>query len=362
MSKIILPPLLLFVVLICSCEQTENQSLNYKTHVFYYSWYGNPQHDGGYLHWNHAVLPHWSDSTWDNAGSFPGKEDIGANFYPKLGCYSSNDTSIIRQHMEMLQRAGIGVLAFSWWGKNSYEDKSLTTYLEIAHSYGVKITMHIEPFYNSAEELKTQLDYLATKYSDHPALFLYNNKPFYYMYDSYKLKVDAWKKLLHPGGELSVRDNSSDATFIGLWVHKDEEDFFKHSGFDGFYTYFASDGFVYGSTSTNWQMLSEIADKNELLFVPCAGPGYKDTRIRPWNEENTKQRNKGRYYEDMFRAAIEAQPDFIGITSFNEWHEGTQIEPAVPKSINGYTYKDYGTNASPFFYLDKTKELIEEFK
>ena len=263
--------------------------------------------------------------------------------------------------MEMLQGAGIGVLAFSWWGKNSYEDRSLTTYLDIAKSYGIKIALHIEPFYSGAEELKTQLDYLAVEYREHPALFLYKNKPFYYMYDSYKLKVDAWKKVLQPSGALSVRNTSSDATFIGLWVHKDEEDFFARSGFDGFYTYFASDSFVYGSTSANWQELSEIADKNDMLFVPCAGPGYIDTRIRPWNDENKKNRNKGVYYEKMFRAAIDAQPDFIGITSFNEWHEGTQIEPAVPKSIKGYEYEDYGKNISPSFYLEKTKRLIEEY-
>lgn len=51
-------------------------------------------------------------------------------------------------------------------------------------------------------------------------------------------------------------------------------------------------------------------------------------------------------------------PDFIGITSFNEWFEGTQIEPAVPKKIPSYTYEDYGKDTYPVFYIRKTKELI----
>ena len=37
----------------------ETPPLNYYLHVFYYSWYGNPQFDGKYIHWNHPVLSHW---------------------------------------------------------------------------------------------------------------------------------------------------------------------------------------------------------------------------------------------------------------------------------------------------------------
>ena len=33
---------------------------NYNVHAFYYPWYGNPEHDGRYLHWNHRRLPHWN--------------------------------------------------------------------------------------------------------------------------------------------------------------------------------------------------------------------------------------------------------------------------------------------------------------
>ena len=41
-----------------------------------------------------------------------------------------------------------------------------------------------------------------------------------------------------------------------------------------------------------------------------------------------RSRRAGATYDGMWRAAIAADPDRITITSYNEWHEGTQIEPA----------------------------------
>lgn len=336
--------------------------MNDHVHTFYYSWYGNPEHDGSYSHWNHQILPHWVDTTWNHAGAHTGGDDIGANFYPALGNYSSNDTSVIKQHITWMKEAGIGVVVITWWGKGSYVDHSIKTYLDLAHEQGLTVTIHIEPFYTTPEEFKEQVEYLAATYGNHPGFYKYNGKPLYYVYDSYKLSQDDWQKVLTPEGALTVRNTPADATFIGLWVEEtDGDNFFAHGGFDGFYTYFASEGFVYGSTTTNWPHMAAFAKEHNLIFIPCVGPGYKDTRIRPWNAENTKSRENGAYYEKMFSSAINVNADFIGITSFNEWHEGTQIEPSIPKSIPGYTYEDFGAGNDSLFYIRETRKLVDEY-
>lgn len=57
---------------------------NYCIHAFYYMWYGNPEFDGRYLHWNHRYLPHWEQSVTDQhpKGRHTPPDDIGASFYP----------------------------------------------------------------------------------------------------------------------------------------------------------------------------------------------------------------------------------------------------------------------------------------
>lgn len=63
----------------------------------------------------------------------------------------------------------------------------------------------------------------------------------------------------------------------------------------------------------------------------------------------------------MFQAAIECKLNWIGITSFNEWHEGTQIEPAKSFMFENFIYEDY-RKEKPDFYLLKTKFWLQKFK
>ncbi len=83
---------------------------NYYLHAFYYAWYGNPKTDGKYIHWDHMQLPHWDFKVAQGypQGRHIPPDDIGSNFYPSLGPYSSRDPSIIESHMQQLRTAAIG--------------------------------------------------------------------------------------------------------------------------------------------------------------------------------------------------------------------------------------------------------------
>lgn len=70
--------------------------LNYNVHIFYYAWYRSPSFDGFWKHWNHDYLPNWkkNDKRVFPDGSHRPPGDIGANYYPSLGCYSSLDPQV----------------------------------------------------------------------------------------------------------------------------------------------------------------------------------------------------------------------------------------------------------------------------
>ncbi|KAK0168911.1 hypothetical protein PV327_002667 [Microctonus hyperodae] len=352
-------------------NNTKQLDINYNIHIFYYPWYRSLSYDGEWRHWNHNYLPNWkkNDKRVFPDGSHQPPADIGANYYPSLGCYSSNDPQVIDRHMWQLREAGVGVLVVSWMPPTAPDstDSLMADLLDAAHRYNLKIAPHIEPYPGrNPINLMEHIAYLFNRYASHPALHraARNNNgpllPVVYIYDSYRVPSSAWWELLSERGNLTLRGSEIDAVYIGLLVESSHRSHIKKSRFDGFYTYFAVNDFSYGSTWKNWKDLNKFATQNGLLFIPCLGPGYIDTQVRPWNAENTRHRRHGQYYETAWRSAMNSGANIIAITSFNEWHEGTQIEPAKSVSNKDFTYLDYEPEG-PDFYLNLTKWWVQQF-
>ncbi|HET7743381.1 MAG TPA: hypothetical protein VFK76_01450, partial [Gaiellaceae bacterium] len=63
-----------------------------------------------------------------------------------------------------------------------------------------------------------------------------------------------------------------------------------------------------------------------LLCAPSVGPGF-DARLAT-ADPVVRPRLDGETYDNMWKSALGAKADLVTITSYNEWQEGTQIEPA----------------------------------
>ncbi len=57
-------------------------------------------------------------------------------------------------------------------------------------------------------------------------------------------------------------------------------------------------------------------------------PGYDDSKLGRPDPRPITDRNDGSTYSTLWQDAIAANPDWILITTWNEWHEGSQIEPS----------------------------------
>jgi glycoprotein endo-alpha-1,2-mannosidase len=292
--------------------------------IFYYPWYGNPARDGAWEHW---LMP----------GSVTG--EIASSYYPARGLYSSSSVPVVRAQMREIAAAGVQEIVSSWWGWGSAEDVRLPLIVREANAAGVAVAVHLEPYPGrTIDTVETDIDHLRT---------LGITRIF--VYQPFDIAASDWAALREqePGIELYAQ-----TTLPGKAAA---------AKFDGIYTY---DVLLYGGEM--FGRLCAQAHRVGLACLPSVGPGYDATRAT--GDPRVKPRRDGATYDAMWRSAIQSSADGVTITSYNEWHEGTQIEPArahlggtaAALALQSYdgAYGRLG-RASEYAYLNRTSTWSE---
>jgi len=121
-------------------------------------------------------------------------------------------------------------------------------------------------------------------------------------------------------------------------------------GFYGIYTY---DPINF--SGADFAPLCALARANRLQCAPSVTPGFDGTRATTLAV--TRPRLGGGTYDSTWAGAIAAAPEIITVTSYNEWHEGTQIEPSADAGVRYESYDGaWGLvgAAARRSYLDRT--------
>ncbi len=289
--------------------------------IFYYPWFGTPKSDGSYAH-------------WQQGGAQPPSE-VASSFYPARGIYSSADTLVVDAQMREIAAAGIGVVITSWWGRDSHEDRRLPQLLNAARRHGLAVAAHLEPYRDrTVASTEADIEYLrAQGVTD------------FYVWASVGLPDAEWAELNARLAGVRVFANTNLAGRAAA------------GGFDGLYTY---DVLLFDGTL--FPRLCRQARRLGLLCAPSVGPGY-DAR-RATTDTRVKSRRNGGRYDGMWRGALRARADQVTITSYNEWHEGTQIEPARASRGDYESYDGaWGLRgrAAETAYLERTAFWVQRF-
>jgi len=228
---------------------------------------------------------------------------LSTRYFPARGLYSSSNPKVVEAHMREISATGIDTIVVSWWGFGSPEADRLSAVLDAAHRNRLAVAVHVEPYAgrtpaSTARDIE-QLEELGI--TD------------FYVYDADRDPSTAWAEAL-AGFDDKIRIFGH-TTLVGRA---------SASGFDGLYTY--DFGTWNGST---FARICSQAHRVGLLCAPSIGPGY-DARLAT-GDPVIRSRQDGASYDRMWKAAMRAQADVVTITSYNEWQEGTQIEPARPQ-------------------------------
>jgi glycoprotein endo-alpha-1,2-mannosidase len=303
---------------VCQAGQESNSTVEHRVMAFYYPWYGVPDGPGGA-----GRTVHWGRIDAVN------KNIQASTHYPQLDAYDSHDPKVIDQHCRWAKEAGIDTFIVSWWGHDHYTDRAMEKILDGCQRNGLNACIYYEtvPRPQTPQSAAEDVIKVLVKYGDHPAYLKVNGKPVVFVYGRalQQLGLTDWLKvikLINAGYEKGV-------TAIG-----DQFSFGSARVFDGVHTYNTA-GNLRGmnpvearkwaaGTYKSWVQLADQAGKISAITVI---PGYDDTKIR--KPGLAVERYDGELYRAQWDEAIKADPHWILITSFNEWHEGSEIEPSL---------------------------------
>lgn len=301
--RLVVLPLFLLVVLVSPSLSFANQPP--RVFAFYYAWFDEQS-------WSPKLV-----------------SDVPAEQYV------SRDPGAIARHVDQANSAGIDSFVVSWLGPGNPTDERFKMMLDIAGGKGFSATIDFEANrYGSRDALVNALVYVRDQLEPHGAFARVNGKPVLFFWREQVRSVDDWA---------AIRQQV-DPNHDQIWIAEGVNVAYQRV-FDGHHLYSIAWSHDVNYTLNDWAKRVRRAGADKY-WVATVMPGYDDTRTTR-SDKFARSRNNGDFYRQSWNAALASRPDMVIITSFNEWVEGSMIEPSA----------SYGN-----LYLDITREYAGQFK
>jgi hypothetical protein len=255
----------------------------------------------------------WFDPTsWQRA-----KSDL-----PLLGNYSSDESRVMRRHIELAQAAGVDGFVVSW--KHTPKlDRRLARLLDLAQQYDFEIAIMYQGLDFEREPLPaarvaTDLDHLVRRFGSHPALHRTGARIVVAWSGTWRFSLEEIRATTVP---------RRDALAV-LATERTAEDYARLAEVvdgDAYYWSSANPETFPGYEEKLALMGSEIRRTGGLWWAPAA-PGF-DARLV--GGRSVVEREGGETLRRQWNAASSSHPDVVALISWNEFSENTHLEPST---------------------------------
>lgn len=240
--------------------------------------------------------------------------------------YVSRDRGVMGRHIDQAKSAGIDAFLVAWYGPGENQtEPNLAALLEEAAARNFKIGLLFEttsPFLGGTGAITGALQHALGVHANHPAFLRVDGRPVIFFWRPTIYGVETWR---------TIR-SQADPGYGSVWIAEGVDTSYL-AVFDGHHLYSNTWNPPSDLTYTNQKFARLVTNARQSygaykFWVATVMPGYNDVRVRP-GSGFAKDREGGAYYERSWQAAIASTPDWVVITSFNEWPEGTYIEPSA---------------------------------
>ncbi len=239
--------------------------------------------------------------------------------------YVSADRGVMGRQIDQAKAAGIDAFLVAWYGPGggNQTESNLAAMLEEANARGFKIGVLFEttsPFFGGVGDVTGALQHLQSTHVNHPAFLRVDGRPVVFFWRPTIYGVDTWR---------SIR-SQADPNYSNIWISEGVDTSYL-AVFDGHHLYSNTWNPPADLNATNQKFASRVAAARDAygaskIWVATVMPGYNDVKVRGGF---ARDREGGNYFAQSWSAAIASNPSWIVINSFNEWPEGSYIEPSA---------------------------------
>jgi glycosyl hydrolase family 99 len=254
----------------------------------------------------------WYDhSTWDRA-----KRD-----FPELGRYSSDDPVVLRRHVQLAKQAGIAGFIVSWKSTPKL-NRRLARLVQAADGERFKLALIYEglDFYRNPlppARIARDLRSFAARYARDPAFDLYS-KPLVIWSGTWRFTRQqvAWVTQQLRDRLLVLASEKNVAGYARLAPHVDGDAYYWSS----------VDPDTYPGYQQKLDAMSAAVHAHGGLWIAPAAPGF-DARLV--GGTRIVARRNGATLRRELTSAFRSSPDLVGLISWNEFSENSELEPTV---------------------------------
>jgi len=288
--------------------------------VFYYGWWGGKDNPS-------SVYRHWKDDDHNppidwNARYLPNMSGITTD--PKYRLYDSWNQKVVQRQMNMIYNASIGFVIWSWWGQTHFTQTSLDKWFNNPNNpEGLKHCIYYEKEWLdtvSEEEIISDINFLKSKYMSRTRWYKIGGKPVVFVYNTtptaHSGEDPEYQQTLTQKWN-SVRQQTGIYTVLKVW-----------SGWESYKSY-----------SNSWHQYGpSTAYQAHKPYSSYISPGW-------WAayEDSPRLARNPTTFEANARIMKADGCALHTIQTWNEWTEGTGIEPAKANNTgieHGTTYVD----------------------
>jgi hypothetical protein len=231
---------------------------------------------------------------------FPETENWASHWTPALAKYNSSNRTVLAAHVAQARYAGLDAFISSYWGRTSLTGARLPLLLDAARAQGFRVAAYYEPESlttpPSPSQLAADLDALYALTTD-VAWLRVNSKPVLFVYNTgARGSCTEVSRLLNAG---------AGRFYLDLKV------------FSGYRTC--------ASQPDSWHQYGPAVRYDQQdLYSATVSPGFWK-----FNEASSRLPRDPDAFSTALNRQVASGAKWQLVTSFNEWGEGTSVEPAV---------------------------------